>query len=307
MFQAAIHSNILHFNMSGKIFKGEYILRNILAIFVLVIFIVLELLYLKIIPNNFFNDSYKNIIGIISHRVTASDSEIALQENNAIENDDNDNLMNDDKYLDYKKINFDGNYKISTVSETYFDNTLFVGDSRMLGFSIFKQIPGATYYCYQSADAFTILDKEYDLQPYGRITLYNLLSIKRFDKIYISLGINNVAAGLANHKNHYKHLLDTIKNLQPNAIIYLLANLHVTSQLINDNISLNNDRINNINEFISEFEDKKQVFYLDPNVVYDDEFGNMDIELSYDNAHIYLRHYDRLYNFLITHAVVYDE
>ena len=71
--------------MSGKIFKSEYILRNILAIFVLVIFIVLELLYLKIIPNNFFNDSYKNIIGIISHRVTASDSEIALQENNAIE------------------------------------------------------------------------------------------------------------------------------------------------------------------------------------------------------------------------------
>ena len=49
------------------------------------------------------------------------------------------------------------------------------------------------------------------------------------------------------------------------------------------------------------------MFYFDPNVVYDDEFGNMDIELSYDNAHIYLRHYDRLYNFLITHAVVYDE
>ena len=67
----------------------------------------------------------------------------------------------------------------------------------------------------------------------------------------------------------------------------------MTSQLINDNLNLNNENINYINKFISEFEDKRQVFYLDSNIMYDDEFGNMDSELSYDHAHIYVKHYDR--------------
>ena len=279
--------------------KNEKIFRNILSTLVLVVFIVLELLYLKIIPNGFFDEKFNITFNRTSQTMAETESEIEISGANE--------LVGDEKLADDNKRNFDGNYIIATVSEAYFDNALFVGDSRMLGFSIYKQIPGATYYCYQSADAFTILDKEYELQPYGMINLYNLLSLKRFDKIYISLGINNVAAGLENHKNHYKHLLDTVKSLQPDAIIYLLGNLHVSSQLATDNLYLNNENINYINKFISEFEDKKQVFYFDPNVVYDDEFGNMDVELSYDNAHIYLRHYDRFYNFLITHAVVYDE
>lgn len=294
--------------MEENTLKKEYFLRNILSILVLAVFIVLELLYLKIIPNSIFDGKFSREFNRTSQTMVASGSELRLMSANGLGNDDKSTPQdNTSKLMDNNKRNFDGNYIIATVSELYFDNTLFVGDSRMLGFSIYKQIPGATYYCYQSADAFTILDKEYELQPYGMINLYNLLSLKRFDKIYISLGINNVAAGLENHKNHYAHLLDTIKSLQPDAIIYLLGNLHVTSQLINDNVKLNNENINFINQFISEFEDKKQVFYLDPNVVYDDEFGNMDIELSYDNAHIYLRHYNRLYDFLITHAVVYDE
>jgi hypothetical protein len=200
-----------------------------------------------------------------------------------------------------------GTPRFATVSEAYFENTLFVGDSRMVGFSIYRRLEGATYYCYQSAGAFSILDKEYEVAPYGMISLYNLLTINRFDKIYISLGINNLAAELKDHRDHYKKMIDTIAELQPNAIIYLLANLHITSIYANNSQYLTNENINYTNMFISKLADNKRIFYLDPNILYDDEFGNMDSQLSFDCAHIYIKHYDRYLYFLLTHAVVYDE
>jgi hypothetical protein len=114
-----------------------------------------------------------------------------------------------------------------------------------------------------------------------------------------------VAAGIENHKKHFKRLIDTVLIFQPSAIIYLLANLHVTAEIINDSPYLTNENINLINGFISEFADNRRIFYLDPNICYDDEFGNMDSELSYDHAHIYVKHYDRYLYFLLSHAVVY--
>ena len=277
---------------------------NYLSAIMLIIFIFIELLYLDIIPNKVFYNAINNIPKSIFN--------VLLNDKNSLEDNINDNNLDKENDInltaDGSRIIFQNeSYSFATVSEAYFNNSLFIGDSRILGFSIYRHLPGATYYCYQSADVFTILTKEYENDEYGMISLYNLLTIKRFDKIYIMLGINNVGAGIDSHREQYKIFLDTVINLQPTAIIYLLGNLHISNDLVVDNEYLNNDRINTINKFISEFEDKRQIFYLDPNVLYDDEFGNMDSDLSYDNSHIYLRHYDRLLYFLLTHAIVYDE
>ena len=290
--------------MGNKEFKAKQNLYNIVSVVVLILFILLESVYLKIFSDNGLSDFVDSFPRNVIQKLNADKN---VLESTIESVDEILESITQNEELETEKNRFNSNYRIATVSELYFENALFVGDSRMHGFSIYRQLPGATYFCYESADAFTILEKEYELEPYGTTNLYNLLMMKSFDKIYISLGINNVAAGLENHKNHYKKLLDTVKELQPNAIIYLLANLHVSGDINSNNKYLNNDNINYINKFISEFEDKKQVFYFDPNEVYDDEFGNMDSELSYDKAHIYLRHYDRLLYFLITHAVVYDE
>ena len=265
-------------------------IRNQLSIVIMILFLLAELCYLKVIrPQS---------IGADTTRPQPVGADIIRPQHPTVSTISNINNL--------KKIPT-AHPRFATVSEAYFENALFIGDSRMVGFSIYRKLEGATYYCYQSADAFTILDKEYELESYGMISLYNLLTMSRFDKIYISLGINNVAAGIENHSKHYKRLIDTILELQPDAIIYLLANLHITSELKSDLPYLTNENINLINTFISKFADNKRIFYLDPNVLYDDEFGNMDSELSYDHAHIYVKHYDRYLYFLLTHAVVFDE
>ena len=284
--------------------KPKFNFSNLFSVFILILFLVIEISYLKIYQDN----NIKSVIDSFPQNLIQL---IFTHGNKLVKNEETDSdIIETSEQVeesDSKRFNFKAKHHIATVSEAYFENSLFVGDSRMYGFSVYRQLQGATYYCYQSAGAFSILEKEHKIEPYGVINLYNLLMMKSFDKIYISLGINNVGSGLENHKNHYRELLDTIKELQPNAIIYLIANLHVAGDIESDNKYLNNENINNINRFISEFEDKEQVYYFDPNVMYDDEYGNMNSELSYDKAHIYLRYYDRLLYFLLTHAVVYDE
>ena len=294
--------------MEEKANKNFINVRNVLSILILIIFFIIELSYIKVIPNNSLSYIIDNIPNqVLSLFKEQKNDEVIDNNANMISVSESNTISTISEVEESAaSIDFNGNYKFATVSEAYFNNTLFIGDSRMLGFSIYRKLEGATYYCYQSADAFTILDKEYELAPYGMISLYTLLSVQRFDKIYISLGINNVAAGIENHKKHYKRLIDTVLTFQPNAIIYLLANLHVTAEIINDSPYLTNENINLINGFISEFADNRRIFYLDPNVCYDDEFGNMDSELSYDHAHIYVKHYDRYLYFLLTHAVVYE-
>ena len=270
-------------------------LKNILSIIVLVSFVLFELEYLNI---------HKFGILTLMHIDNTSSDNIQIDNSSSSEQFD----IYD---LDYETISTVSETKrekfsYATASETYFENTLFIGDSRMVGFSVYKEIQGVTYFCYQSASAYTVLDKEYNLKPYGNITLRALLTLKKFDKIYMMLGINNVAADPEKHFANYKSIVDVVKETQESSPLYIIANLHVTSEITEKSKRINNVNINRFNDLISGLADNETVFYLDPNPIYDDEEGNMDIELSSDNAHIYVRYYDRLLYFLLTHVVVFE-
>lgn len=198
-------------------------------------------------------------------------------------------------------------YKYDTVMLDYFKDALFIGDSRMAGFEIYTRIPGAMYFCYSSASVFNIFESEDDVAPVGNIKLFDLLSKYKFGKIYIMLGINNLQTNYYNHKKQYKEALDKIKKLQPDAIIYLLANLHVTDIYDPTKPHLTNDNVNLVNEFIKGYADNVRVFYLDPNGMYDDENGNLRLELSTDNVHIHIIHYDKFLVYLLSNALVEDD
>ena len=196
--------------------------------------------------------------------------------------------------------------KYITTDLNYFNNSLFIGDSRMAGFEIYKKIPGASYFCYSSASVFNIFDKDDSVDGYGNIKLLDLLSKHKFDKIYIMLGINNLQTNYYNHKVKYKEMLDTISNIQPGAIIYLIANFHITDIEDAAKPYLNNKNIDDVNEFIKDFADNSQVFYLDSNPMYDDENGNLKLELSTDNIHIHIVHYDKFLVYLLSNALIED-
>ena len=283
-------------------------------------------LYIKNNLNKFYsNDVVDELTNITETEVSISDStneSIELTDlNNTFINDNiDDSTGNNEQLIELPtseeiidEDNFENTVftkkklKVETVSLDYFKNTLFIGDSRMAGFEIYMKIPEAMYFCYSSASVFNIFENEDEVAPIGKTKLYDLLTNHKFDKIYIMLGINNLQTNYYNHKKQYKETIDKIKKLQPQAIIYLIANLHVTDVFDPTKLHLTNENVNHVNEFIKDCADNIQTYYLDPNPMYDDENGNLKLELSTDNVHIHLVHYDKFLVYLLSNALVEDE
>lgn len=241
---------------------------------------------------------FQNIISYIDN-IYFYDSKNVMTDNKNIDVLDKNRTINNDENI----IDTTNELKYSTVTEDYFNRTLFIGDSRMEGFKNYIMLPGAIYYTNTSYGVFNGFDKKFSITNIGSMTLNQLLDKIDFEKIYICLGINNVATDTENHKQKFVEYINHIREKEPNAIIYLLSNLHITRNA-KTNDSLNNENINLINNFLMEISDNVNIFYLDPNYLYDDENGDLNEDYSIDGYHIYVSMYDKYLYFLLTHAIV---
>lgn len=162
---------------------------------------------------------------------------------------------------------------------SYFDDALFIGDSRTVGIRDYGTLPNATYYCDVGLSA-SKLDKA---------AIASVVGGKSFGKIYIMLGINEVGNDFEYTVSKFRAIVDAVREYQPNAIIYLNANLHVTAAA--QQAGITNERIDYLNGKIKEFADNKNIFYIDVNPVFDDGSGNLHPDCTGDGVHVFASYY----------------
>ena len=107
---------------------------------------------------------------------------------------------------------------------------------------------------------YNVFSKTVSVPKVGKLNLEQLLSSKKFGKIYIMLGINELGYNTNQTLENYKKLVDYIKDSQSSAIIYIQANLHVASKKSDKDSIVNNTNINKFNDQISKFADNKKNF-----------------------------------------------
>ena len=78
------------------------------------------------------------------------------------------------------------------VDRSYFDDALFVGDSRTLGMSQYGGLDNATFFADVGLTVFNAFDVSLNAGNYGSVTLSQLLSSGNFTKVYLMLGINEL-------------------------------------------------------------------------------------------------------------------
>ena len=117
------------------------------------------------------------------------------------------------------------------------------------------------------------------------------------------LGINELGYDMNSTLDNYKKLIECVENNQSSAIIYIQANLHVTSVKSSKDKVINNTRINKFNSEIAKFADNKGIFYIDINEKFDDKNGDLKLEYTSDNVHIYAKYYKEWSNWLTQNAV----
>lgn len=181
-------------------------------------------------------------------------------------------------------------------------NALFIGDSRTVGLSEYAQIDGADFFANVGMSVYNIYDKTISVPTVGKVTLIQLLENKKYDKIYIMLGINEIGYSFDKTVSKYGDLVDFIRENQPDAYIFIQANLYVTKSRSDRDKVVNNPAIDKFNKVISLLADGKEIFYLDANELFSDGNGNLSPEKSGDDAHLYAKHYAEWGNWIKEHT-----
>ena len=166
----------------------------------------------------------------------------------------------------------------------YFDDALFIGDSRTVGIKLYGTLKNADYFCDQGLMAARIDESTVD-----NMTVWDKLRKKQYAKIYIMLGVNEIGNDIEGTTAKYRRLVDGVKELQPDAVIFLQANLHVASY--KEDAIINNERINALNSNLQAMADNSKVYYIDVNGQFDDANGALQEELTSDGVHVLAKYY----------------
>ncbi len=175
--------------------------------------------------------------------------------------------------------------------EGYFNDALFIGDSRMVGIASYSPIEGATYFATVGLGTYKIDTATSEVPGTEGQTFAQVLSAKPYGKVYIMLGINELGMDFGVTMQNVDNLIAKIRTASPDAKIILMANLHVAAGRHYSDAIVNNTKINQFNALLAAKADNQTVWYLDVNPVFDDADGCLDAQYTSDNTHPYAKYY----------------
>ena len=102
-----------------------------------------------------------------------------------------------------------------TVEPSYFDDALFIGDSRTVGIQLYGVLTGADFFCNTGMSIYSLRKANIEIEGVGKIGISDLLKTKSYGKVYVMLGINEISYSFNGTVKKYKALLDEIRETQP--------------------------------------------------------------------------------------------
>ena len=193
---------------------------------------------------------------------------------------------------------------------SYFDDAVFIGDSRTEGFRMHSGISAT------KADFLTKVGMSVDwvcsenenrwLEFPGedqKMSVITALGRKQYKKIYISLGINETGWMTDEEfTSLYRNFLERIRQIQPDAEIYLQGIIHVTQARSDDGVNTN-ARVNEMNCLIMDLAAETGAHYLDLNEVMTNENGHLfAYGAAKDGVHMTKSFYEVWYLYLRHHT-----
>lgn len=198
-------------------------------------------------------------------------------------------------------------YEFEAVTEEYFDDALFIGDSRTVGLFEYAGIEErAEFYCKTSLTIWDVLEKPIVNTVSGdKITIAQALSGQKFGKIYLMVGINELGRGNPDlFMEQYEKVVKEIRRLQPEAVLFVEGIMHVAEEKNDTDAIFNNTNINIRNERIKQLADNRNIFYIDVNEAVCDENGNLKEEYTFDQIHLKAAYYKIWKEFLLEKGIV---
>ena len=199
---------------------------------------------------------------------------------------------------------FDSEVKSNDATDAYFEDALFVGDSRMEGLVTNASIENLNAITSIGMTVQTAVEDELIRDGDEKITVLQKLEQEEFSKIYLMLGTNELGWAYPEiFIEKYSELIDEIKISKPNAIIYILSIMPVNEKLIENSEYKNNAHISEVNLLLKDMCDNKGIYFLNIyDLVYDEEMG-LNLEASTDGLHLGPTYCNKVFDYLKDHYV----
>lgn len=195
----------------------------------------------------------------------------------------------------------------TTVEDDYFADAVFIGDSRTVGMFEYGGLEEtAAFYASTGLTVYKMFEAQIVQVPGERkkITVEEALQQNSFGKIYLMIGINEMGTGtVESFLEKYQEIVNHLKELQPDAVIYLQAIIKVTTERSAQGDYISNEGIIERNEGIAKLADNEKVFFLDVNPLICDETGGMIPEYTFDGVHLKAKYIGIWKDYLKSHAI----
>ncbi len=196
------------------------------------------------------------------------------------------------------------------VSDDFFTDAVFIGDSRTVGLSMHSGLK-AIYYGYTGLNISSV-DTQYFIKSTdengNEIDLTVMQALEHntdYSKVYISLGLNELGWNSSEiFAQVYSNVVSRIKELRPDVQIYVQGIIPMTEQASNTNYKdTGNPRIREFNALLEKMCEEQQVYYLDLYSYFADENDALPADAAKDGVHFSREYYIKWADYLRTHTV----
>ena len=194
------------------------------------------------------------------------------------------------------------------VDNTYFDDAVFIGDSRTEGLILYTGLSNATVYANQGLMVDTVFTSPVIQMDGQRLSVVEALKRTEFKKVYIALGINETGWAYESiFIDKYQKLIQEIQAINPQAILYIQEIMPVTAQTSQTHSYVKNDKIQRYNELLAKLAEEMGVYYIDTGAAVADDSGCLPEDAAIDGIHLKKPYCDKWLDYLKTHTVQPEE
>lgn len=179
----------------------------------------------------------------------------------------------------------DFSFPSAPVDSSWFDNVLFIGDSRVVGLRDYARNGNAEYFADVGMTVFSANSKTLSDKKFTAMKLEQLLASRQFDKIYIAFGLNEAGYNFGAFKLQYTSLYNQIRAAQPNAVIILQSVMSVTTRQAAKADYFDPEYLQRMSDHIASHANGTDTFYVDVNEYFADSKGYMFNSLTNDGYH----------------------
>lgn len=191
------------------------------------------------------------------------------------------------------------------VDDSYFDDVVFVGDSRTVGIFEFEILPNTTVFASLSLNVNDLSIKKVIGQGDKKQTVMEALEGGDYHAIYICFGFNELGYNYPEiFIKRYEKAIDQIQALHPNTPIVVSLLFHISKKHEEKQVEYeNNERIDEYNTLILEMAKRRKLPVLNIGEALEDEEGYLISDYTDDGTHINERGYSHWLHYIKTHTL----